>query len=245
MTNDNVAAALRRKARMAGASYLVTTISGLFGAYGAGDLIVHNDAAATAAGLLAHEALFRQTIVADLLAGTAYVVVTLLLFELLKPVDRSLSMLAAFFSLIGVTLGAVGDLHQLGALAFLGGTQYSQSMAEGQLQALAYASLRISGRGSDLALLYFGVYCLLLGYLIFRSGFLPRFIGVLMAIAGLAYDVNSVLAFLSPSISAALPFPLGIISLVGEAALTLWLLILGVDSQRWIERSVALKAQET
>lgn len=130
----------------------------------------------------------------ELFAASCYIVVTLLFYGLFKPVNRSLSMLAAFFNLVVCTVGALG-WHP---------------------------------HGVDVGLIFFGGYCLLLGYLIFRATFLPRILGVLMAIAGLAW-----LTFLLPSLANFLsPYNLAT-GCLGQGSLTLWLLVKGVNDQRW------------
>jgi hypothetical protein len=168
------------KARIAGAFYLLSILTGMLGA----------TLPAGGASLAAN------------LAGTAcYVVVTLILYVLLKPANANVSLLAALFSLAGCTIGALDFFH--------------------------LPTPHVS------SLVFFGVYCLLLAYLIFRSTFLPRFLSVLLAITGLGW-----LTFLSPSLGAHLFVPyLMIAGLVGEGALTLWLLIFGVNARRWEEQA--------
>jgi hypothetical protein len=179
--------------------------------------------------------LFHLSFAANLIAGAAYVVVTLLLFYLLKPVNRSLSLLAAFFSIVGVAVGAVNVLSQLAALSLVGGAHYLAAFEPGQLQAMALLSLKLNAQGSDIGLTFFGFYCLLVGYLIFRSTFLPRTVGVMMAIAGLCYLINSFAYFLSPGSAGHLVPYIFIPSVLGEAALTLWLLVFGVNVSKWEE----------
>jgi hypothetical protein len=139
--------------------------------------------------------------VPDLVGAAFYVVVTLLLYYIFKPVNRSLSLLAALFSLVGCALGPVEHFHLV-------------------------PSHIISLLPNDMV--FFGCYCLLIGYLIFRSAFLPRILGLLMAIAGLGW-----LTFLSPPLANHL-FPYIIATgLLGEGSLTVWLLVKGVDFEGW------------
>ncbi len=159
------------KARTAGIFYMITVVTSLYAYFPArGTHLGHT---------------------ANLIAGAAYVVVTLLLFDLLKPVSRSLSLLAAFFSLEGIA-------H------------------------------------TDDSLFFFGFYCLLLGYLIFKCTFLPRAIGVLMALAGLGLLINA-LTVLMPFALAHFLSPVGFALDVGEIVLALWLVVMGVNVERWEE----------
>ena len=174
------------KARIAGVFYLLTFLTGAFAAFVSGKLVVYSDAV-------------------NLAASACYVVVTLLFYGLFKPVDASLSLIAAVFSLVGCVLSALGLLH-----------------------------LVPSPISSVNPLVLFGIYCVLIGYLIFRSTFLPRILGVLMAIGGLGW-----LTFVSATLANSLtPYnlPPGIL---GEGALTIRLLVRGVNAQRWQEQADA------
>ena len=150
----------------------------------------------------------RGRVTANLLATAFYVVVILLFYELFKPVDRRMSLLAAGFGLLGCLFGALGTFER--------------------------APFGIN------SLVFFGVYCLLIGWLVYRSTFLPRILGVLMAIGGLGW-----LTFASPSLAAGLrPFNM-LPGVVGEGALTVWLLAKGVDVARWNETNRASRGGET
>ena len=225
-------------ARLAGLSYLITTIAGFFAEIVVrGGLIVSGDAAATARNIMASENLWRLGFAADLIAGAAYVAVTLLLYELLKPVNRVLSLLAAFFSLVGIAIGGLAGLAHLAPLLILGGASYLHAFDAAQLQALAYLAIRLHVQGYLIALVFFGFYEVLLGYLIFNSAFLPRTLGVLVGIAGLAFLVNSFAVFLAPAVGAALSNSMLILDAIGEFSLMLWLIIKGVDEPKWAQRA--------
>jgi len=175
----------RLKARMAGGFYLLTIIAGVFAElFVRGALVVRDDAAATAANILAHEPLYRSGLAADLVMLACYAVVTLLFYELLKPAGRSLSLLAAFFSLLGLAVLAANALNHLAPLVLLGNSQHPGALETNQLQALALVSLRMHARGYAVSGVFFGFYCALIGWLVFRSGFLPRALGALMALGG-------------------------------------------------------------
>ncbi len=238
MEHRNTAASPRRTARLAGLFYLITALAGGFAEIGVrGKLVVSGDAAATAQNILASEGLYRLGFAADIVAGAAYVVVTLLLYELLKPVNRSLSLLAAFFSLVGIAIGGVAALGHLAPLLLLKGAHYLAPYNVDELQAMALLSLKLHAQGYLICLVFFGFYEALLGYLIFRSAFLPRTLGVLIGIAGLAFLTNSFTIFLSPALGNALnPFMLALDG-IGEISLTLWLLVMGVSVTKWEARA--------
>jgi len=190
--------------------------------------------AATANSMLAHPSLFRLGFAADLVVVACYIAVTALFYDLFKPVNPSLSLLAAFFSLVGCSIQAFICFFHLAPLVLLGGAQYLSVFKVEQLRALAVMFLDFYNQGFSIALVFFGFYCLLIGYLIFRSAFLPRILGVLMAIAGLGW-----LTFLSsPFANHLAPYNLAS-GILGEGSLTLWLLVVGVNVSKWEEKASA------
>src|SRR5260370_42326622 len=211
----------RVQARMAGVIAWITTTSG-FAAIVSGSLVVPDDATATAHNILAHETLLRLAVAGDVRA-LVYIVYPLLLYNLFKPVNRSLSLLAAFFSLVACAVGAVNSLLLLAPLVVLGGAQSLSGFNVEQVQALALLLVKLHTQGSSISVVLFGSYNLLIGYLIFRSTFLPRILGVLLAFSGLCYLINSFASFLSPAFAAHL---LPYILLPGGAQLVLALLLL-------------------
>jgi hypothetical protein len=231
----------RFKARMAGVFYLLN--GGTAFAFSVRSrLVISGDAAATATNILAHEPLFRMAFAADLIGVAAYVVVTALLYDLLKPANRNLSLLAAFFSLVGCAVQVFACVFDLASLGVLGGAQYLSVFNSEQLQAMALMFLRLHGQGSNIAMVFFGFYCLLIGYLIFRSAFFPRIIGVLMALGGLAYVTNNLANFLSLPLGKYLSPYVPALGGLGELSLILWLLVIGVNTQRWKEQAAAAEA---
>jgi hypothetical protein len=144
-------------------------------------------------------------------------------------------LLAAFFSMSGSVIGAFGSLFTIAPLTILGGAPYLSVFTAEQLQAMALLSLNLNVVVAGISMVLFGCYCILLGSLILRSRFMPRIIGAFLIIAGLTYQV-----FLSPPLAASLfsrvVMPAGIL---GEGSLILWLLIFGVNSQRWKQQAGA------
>jgi hypothetical protein len=223
--------------RSAGFFWLLTFLTGSFALFAAGKLIVFGDAAATAANLLAHEEMFRLGSTANLLATVCYVAAILLVYEMLQPVSRSVSLLAAFFGLVGCATGAFSFLFDLAPLVILKSAPALSVFTTEELQALAFMFLRLGGQVSNIGLVFFGLHCLLVGALILRSTFLPKFVGALMVFAGLGWLANSFTAFLLPSLARAMSPYLFLPGMLGEATLTLWLLIVGVHVGRWKEQA--------
>jgi hypothetical protein len=234
------AASPRLQARVAGVFYLLTFLLGGATLLVGGGFVVPGDAAATAAKILAHETSFRLGIAVELLVTACYVAVTALFYRLFKPVSRTISLLAAFFSLVGCAIGALSCVFKLAPLAVLGGAPYLNVFNGAQLRALALVSFKLYTQVNSMGLVFFGFYCLLIGYLILRSTFLPRALGVLMMFGGLGW-----LTFLPlPLASDLYPYNLAP-GILGEGALTLWLLVLGVNLQRWQEQASASPERST
>jgi hypothetical protein len=236
MTEPITETSPRLMARMAGGWWLLyVSLAGLAD-FARRGLIVSGEAAATATNILAHEPLFRLGFAADILAIACYVVMTALFYDLFKPVNRTVSLLAALFSLVGCTIQGFACLFQLAPLVVLGGTQHASVFPVEQLQALAYLFLKLYSQAYSIALVFFALFSLLIGYLIFKSTFLPRILGVLMAVAGMAW-----LTFLVPSFGAKYLHPYLLIAGSGEGLLILWLLVMGVNAERWKEQASAAR----
>ncbi|MEA2568610.1 MAG: hypothetical protein QOI24_611 [Acidobacteriota bacterium] len=227
----------RLTARLAGFFWLMTIITGIFAFVAASGLVVFGDVAATATNLLAHEPLFRSALSADLVATVCYVAATIFVYELLKAVNGTVSLLAAFFSLIGCSIGAFGVVLRIAPLVVLRNSQYLGVFAAEQQHAMAYLFLRIYGQSSSVSFVFFGLHCFLIGCLILRSTFLPRFIGVLILIAGAGWLTQGFTNLLSPTLGRSLSSLLMPLGILGEGSLTLWLLIAGVNIQRWRDQN--------
>jgi len=225
-----------RYARSAGALYLVIIVVGLLGQVLVKDrLIVAGDAAATAANITASQTLWRITVAAEIGYLALGVILAWLLYLLLRPINRDLALLGVFFNLVSIAVEVVARSSLLATLVVLGRSQALAAFEPQQLHALAYVTLRIHEYGFGLSLIFFGFVCLIFGYLIRKSQFLPALIGTLMQIAGVCYLVNSFAVLIAPSLARAL-FPTILLPpFIGESALCLWLLLKGVDVPRWTE----------
>ena len=224
------------QARMAGGLWWLCILAGIVGFIAAAPLIVANDAAATAANILTKESLFRLGFAADLISGLSYLGVTVFIYYVLKAVSRSLSTLAAFFGLAGVAIGVASWVIHLTPLLLLH-DQYPSAFTTSQLQAMSLIALKLQLQVFPIGMVFFGIQCISVGYLIARSTFLPRVLGVLLAIGGTCYVIASFANFLAPSFGPHLvPFIMPV-ALIGEGSLGLWLLVKGVNAQRWNEQA--------
>jgi hypothetical protein len=228
-------------ARVGGALYLFIIVAALFGeAYVRGSLLVARDPMATARNILGSETLFRVGLAGELLTCVCDVTVTLILYVLLKPVSRNLALLAAFFRLTFVAVYSVAKLFEIAALAALDGTDYLKGFDARQLDDLAFVALRVHGLGYGVSLLFFGFCCILFGYLIFKSLYLPKFLGALLMIGGGGYILFSLAQILAPSFAAHYLFPwLMLPAFPAELGLALWLAVKGVNVVVWQERARA------
>ncbi|MBC5806300.1 MAG: DUF4386 domain-containing protein [Candidatus Eremiobacter antarcticus] len=238
MSERSVETSPQLYARIGGWLYLVTIVAGVFAEFFVrSKLIVSGDATATAHNIMASERLWRFGFAADLVGVLCYVAVTLILYVLLRPVNRDISLLAAFTSLVGCIILGFDGLAHFAPLLLLGGADYLKAFDQHQLQALALFSLKLHAYGYDLSIVFFSFYVLLLGYLIFRSGYLPKFLGVLLAIEFVCSLTNSLAGFLAPAFAATLPAALLAPGAVAESALCLWLIVMGVNVAKWKEKA--------
>jgi hypothetical protein len=157
-------------------------------------------------------------------------------YVLLRPVSRDLSLLAALFGMLQTAILCANKLNLVTVLLLLGGSNYLKAFDPNQLHALASLSLALHGYGFGIGLIFFGVSCLVTGYLMFRSEYFPKFLGVLQAIAGLSYLINSFTLLLFPSLAdkmfPAIVFP----AFIGELVTCVWLIVKGVNVSKWNER---------
>jgi hypothetical protein len=224
----------RLVARVGGLLYLIIIILGALGeAVVRGSIVVPGNATATAANLRSMEWLWRLGVAGEVVLLTCAIALALILYVLLRPVSRDLALLAVFFNLVSIAIEGVGAVSLAAALLPMTGAGYVNAFTPEQLNVMALLSVRTHTAGFGIALIFFGVECVILGYLISRSGYMPRTIGVLMQVAGVCYVINSFALLLSPPLSSRL-FPAILIpSLIAELSLALWLLVKGVRADNW------------
>ena len=211
----------RLYARAGGALYLILIVLGAFAEGVRDKVIVSGDITATAANIAANDRLWRLGIASEFVSLICATALAMIYFVLLQPVSRELNLLATFLRLVAIAIQGLAVLN-LDAALFPGADAASLKLA-----------IRMHSHGWGLALLFFGACFLVHGRLIYKSDFLPAILGVLIQIAGVCYLTNSFALFLSPATSNRI-FPAILIpSFIGEASLCLWLLIKGVDAEKW------------
>jgi hypothetical protein len=233
-TNDTRRVSIQIYARTAGVLLLLTIVAGFFGeAYVPSRIIVSGNATATAHNIMASNFMFRLGFASYLVEALCDVTLALIFYVLLKPVQKNLALLSAFFGLISTALYAVAELFYLAPSIILGGSNALKTFSPDQLNTLALLSLRVFGYGAGIFMAFYGVACLLRGYLIFRSGYLPKFLGVLLVLAGLGFITKNFALLLAPAYASdALLLPM----FLAAVSLTVWLLAKGVDLSKWRAR---------
>ena len=222
---------VQKYARIAGILFLFSLVAGGFGeAYVPSKLIVSGDAAATVANLRNFDFMYRLGFAAFLIESLCDIALALILYALLKPVSKELSLMAAFFGLIGTALFAFAELFYFAPLVIMRGAGYLQTFSPDQLNSLVQLSLKFYGFAGMIFTAYYGMAWLVRAVLMFHSGYLPKFLAVLMAIGGIGFVVRNFLMILAPAYASdvllMLMFPGGLI-------LTVWLLWKGVDVAKW------------
>lgn len=237
----------RQLARIAGALYLINILGGAFAiTIVPAMLVVEGDLAATAQNIQTHELLYRSGLAAHVVVTMTNVPLAVIFYELFKVVNRRVALLVAFFILVATAIEAAGLLNQFTPLVLLGNGPYAGALSPAQLQALAYLPGDLASIHYTLHTVFFGLDILCFAYLVLRSGFLPRAIGVLLAIDGLAYLCYSFTSILAPRAAAQLVPWIQLPALVGEGSLCLWLLVVGIDVDRWTEQArAALQLRST
>jgi uncharacterized protein DUF4386 len=223
----------RSLARVAGGCQLLEAITATFGqVIVLGRLRVSGNAAATAANIVRHERLYWCGFASSMLAVILHLAWAFLMYELLKIVNRRISILATFVMLMGCAMLAVTGLFYIAPLFILQGGGLLSAFTVAQLQALGAAFLLLNGYAFDVHTVFFGVWCVLIGYLIFKSRFLPRVLGMLLIVSGLGW-----MLYLSPPLAVPLfPF-IAAASAIGEVPLELWLIVVGLNEALWWEQA--------
>jgi hypothetical protein len=221
------------RARVAGFLYLLANLPAPFAlVYLPSQLIVRGDAAGTANNIMASESLFRLGIVGLLFNSIANIFLVLALYQLLKVVNKNTASLMVIFMLVVVPIGMLNELNNLAVLQLLSGADYLNVFTTEQLQALMYFFLRLHGQGLNIAQIFWGLWLFPMGYLVFKSGFIPRVLGILLMIGCFGYVIQSFAAFLGYNVS------LIFFTSWGELLLVLWLLIKGVNVEQWKKRAL-------
>lgn len=221
------------RARILAALYLFLVTSGIYAQVFIADaLIISDDATTTAANIVANTTLYRLAFTIFMLEMVSQVAVSALTYDLLKPVNRSVARLTTILGLTGCGIKSFARLFYYAPLILLGGASYLSAIAPAQLDALSLAFIKINNQGAAISLIFFGFDSVLQGWLIFTSGFLPRFLGVLSIISGLGW-----LTYLWPPLGSQLFDGVALVAIGSVIATVGWLFIRGVDDVKWRARA--------
>jgi Domain of unknown function (DUF4386) len=233
----------RRLARTAGVLYLINIVGGAFAIGFVDAKLFVADAATTVENIQANELLYRSALAAHIVVTLTNVPLAVIFYELFKVVSRRLALLDAFFILVATAIEAAGLLHQFTPLLLLGSGASPTSLTAPQVQALTSLSGDLSDVNYALHTAFFGFDILCTAYLVLRSRFLPRAIGILLAIDGAAYLIYTFADVLTPAFAADLVPWIQLPALLGEGAFCLWLLVVGIDVTRWQAASAAARGR--
>ena len=237
MANQTVETSPQRYARMGGALYLAIIVLGAFAeGFVTNKLVVPGDPAATAHNILVSPMLWHLSVAGDLIVALCAVPLLWIEYLLLRPVSKHLVLLAVLFNLVSLAVEAISKLFLLVVMPTLGNADYLKAFEPQQLQILANLALKSHDIAFNIALIFFGCTCLVNGYLIFRSGYFPKLIGVLMQVAGLSYLTACFAALFAPTFADLIIPAILVPPLVGESSFCLWLLVKGVNITKWKER---------
>ncbi len=232
----------KKTARIAGFLYLIMIVIAPFSVfYVPSILFVPGDAATTANNIMASEGLFRSGFVSGLIYQVISILLVLVLYKLLKPVNKNQALLMVIFALVGVPIAMLNELNQFAALLLLSGADYLTAFGADQLHAQVMLFLDLHRHGVQIAVIFWGLWLLPLGYLVFKSGFLPRILGILVIIGGFGYLIDVITFFLLPNYEnyeAIFSQVIPLLTIPGELLLMLWLLIKGVNVEQWEKRAL-------
>lgn len=222
---------INKTARMAGLLYLVYMVTHISSDVWRDSYIVFGDAATTVSNIMAHAGLFTVAAVGDLLAAALFFLTAWALYVLLKPVNKDLALLFLLLNLIGVAIQCSSDFFLFAIQSVMNGSDYLNVFQTDQLQSLAMFFLDLREKGFLIAQLFYGAWLFPLGYLVYKSGFLPKFLGVVLMVHCFTWVSTFFQSFLFPGFTAIsyVSYPLGFIA---ELGLTLWLLIMGAKEQK-------------
>lgn len=234
MSTHSIKTSPQLYARIGGALYLVIILFGMFSeGFVASKLLVAGDAAASARHILAAPGLWQVSVAANVLVVLCAVPLLWIEYLLLRPVSKPLVLLSVLFNLISLAVEAVSKVFLLMVMPILASAEYHHAFGAAQLPVLAHLALRSHDIAFNIALLFFGCTCLLNGYLIFKSSYFPKALGILMQVAGGSYLVACWAALFAPALADVLLPGILLPSLIGELSVCLWLLVKGVNVAQW------------
>ncbi len=234
MANQSQEIAPQTYARIGGVLYLIIIAVGLFAeGFVRNSIIVSGDAAATVHNIMASASLWRWSIAAELVAHVADVGLGLIFYVLLRPVNKNLALLMLLFDFVQTAVMVANKINLFAALSLAGGAAYLKVFDPNQLNTLAYLAVKAHSDGFHIGLIFFGFECLILGYLVYQSRYLPKLIGVMMQIAGVCYLVACFANLFVPTLSVLIVPAILLPPFIAESSFCLWLLVKGVNANKW------------
>ncbi|NQT64492.1 MAG: DUF4386 domain-containing protein [Candidatus Marinimicrobia bacterium] len=228
-----------KTARIAGFLYVLMIPLGLFGImYVPTLLIVDGDAVTTTKNIMDNIGMFRLSIVTALIVQVIHISIVLLLYRLLKPVNKNIALLMVVFMLVSVPIAMLNELNRFAIPLFLSGAADLKVFTTVQLQALVPMLLDLHENGILIASIFWGLWLFPMGYLVFKSGFISKIPGVLLIIAGSGYLIDTFARLLSPNYGTTIIATIITVTLYGELVFAIWLLIKGVNIEQWEKRAL-------
>ncbi|NOZ46103.1 MAG: DUF4386 domain-containing protein [Chlorobi bacterium] len=227
---ENNANSLKKTAKLAGLLYLILIVTGVFSImFVSSQIIVQGDTITTAKNILAKEFLFRTGLINDLISNTIFVILVLVLYRMFKQVNEHQSKLMVALVVVQIPAVFIMEALNITSLMIFKG-EILQTFELNQRQDLAMLFLKINDYGMLTLEMFWGLWLLPFGLLVYKSGFIPRIFGILLFIAGIAYINSSFVSLLFPSYSAIISQPILLLVAIGEISITLWLLFKGAKN---------------
>ena len=227
-----------RTARLAGVFYLITIVTAIIAqGFIAERLVNARDASITAANIIAHPDLFRFGYSMYMIEMVAQTITTMLFYELLKPVSRTGSLIAAVIGVVGCGIKALSRVFFVAPAIVLEGSQYLNTFSEQQLHSIALLFYEVNDMGAAIAVVFFGFSTVMTGWLMLRSTYVPRALGWIALVGGIGW-----LTFLWPPLGYRFSMYIALFGLIGVIATIVWLLFFGVNEERWAKQSNAGEA---
>lgn len=236
MTNPAADTSPLLYARVAGLLALIVLVAGSFAGFVHARLVVPGDAVTTANNIIASEALYRLGFVSGLVMFTVFILYVSVLYKLLTPVNKNIALLMVIFGLVGVPIAMLNQINQSAALLLLSGADYLKVFTADQLHAQMMFFLDLHKHGGLIGVIFWGLWLFPLGFLVLKSGYFPRILGVLLMIGCFGWLMVFLQRFLLPSY-AALAYS-RFAAHIAELSWMLWLLIKGVDVEQWEKRAL-------
>lgn len=244
MADGSVEYSPQRYARLAGALYLTVIALGIFAeGYVVNTMTVSGDMTASALNIIAGATLWNLGVLANVLLVVCALPLSWLIYLLLRPAGKNLILLAVLFNLVSLAVETISKLSLILVTPLLTSAGYANAFEPAQVHAFANMALKMHNIAFNVAPIFFGFTCIVYGHLIYNSGYFPKLLGVLMQIAGASYLLACFSILFAPTLSSWINPSILVLPLIGESSFCMWLLIKGVNVEKWNEK-LSLRPQE-